>query len=490
MRTYLEIGTNDFDTLNDKFADRANWRGVSVEAVPEYFNRLTKLDKNQYVNAVCTEKACRPMMFYYVPASVIAEHNLPTWLRGCGSMDIGKQVSLQAYSKYVRRVELDTVAVEALLSMDIFTDKLTGRKRIDLLKIDTEGHDFVLLHEILRYVQPTNIIFEVIFMTEDEFVTTDFKLRELGYTCRGRDGDSIQYSIPSTLLIVDADWSTGSIAKDLRCISAERHVDFIDWKKYIPTGTLEMMISEYDSVVAFCLSSPRGWITLAKHGVVCCGKIEVDWVKDKELLGGCFGSVCYQTYRELLKLNVKKPVFYTPVTARMSRFQYKPIPTKIRTLGWCGLPASAQNFGGVDAKRYCMFEEIVEKTGLTPVVSYQDYNYDNMSEFYDKVDLLVCTSCTEGGPLGVFEAMACGIPVISTPVGVVLECPCISKFETADEAVQIIGELQSVPDALLDYRNIQTFTMENAMSTENLEHYWEDFFRECDRLNTNRVRFF
>lgn len=46
---------------------------------------------------------------------------------------------------------------------------------------------------------------------------------------------------------------------------------------------------------------------------------------------------------------------------------------------------------------------------------------EEMPNFYNSIDLYVCASKTEGTPLTVLEAMAMGIPVISTDVGIVLE---------------------------------------------------------------------
>lgn len=47
--------------------------------------------------------------------------------------------------------------------------------------------------------------------------------------------------------------------------------------------------------------------------------------------------------------------------------------------------------------------------------------YHKMREFYSSIDVLVCMSETESGPMPVIESMACGTPVISTAVGVVPE---------------------------------------------------------------------
>lgn len=46
---------------------------------------------------------------------------------------------------------------------------------------------------------------------------------------------------------------------------------------------------------------------------------------------------------------------------------------------------------------------------------------DEMKNFYAKLDIYVCASISEGTPNPVLEAMACGVPVISTDVGIVSE---------------------------------------------------------------------
>jgi glycosyltransferase involved in cell wall biosynthesis len=43
---------------------------------------------------------------------------------------------------------------------------------------------------------------------------------------------------------------------------------------------------------------------------------------------------------------------------------------------------------------------------------------EDVARLYNQTRMLVCASTSEGGPRVTVEAMACGIPVISTPVGV------------------------------------------------------------------------
>jgi glycosyltransferase involved in cell wall biosynthesis len=46
---------------------------------------------------------------------------------------------------------------------------------------------------------------------------------------------------------------------------------------------------------------------------------------------------------------------------------------------------------------------------------------DDMAQLYQQARMLVCASTVEGNPRVTIEAMACGVPVISTPVGIMPE---------------------------------------------------------------------
>lgn len=60
----------------------------------------------------------------------------------------------------------------------------------------------------------------------------------------------------------------------------------------------------------------------------------------------------------------------------------------------------------------------IESYGIE--VFYRPFLPDQlMPAFYNALDMYVCTSRVEGGPVPVLESMACGTPVISTPVGVI-----------------------------------------------------------------------
>ena len=72
-------------------------------------------------------------------------------------------------------------------------------------------------------------------------------------------------------------------------------------------------------------------------------------------------------------------------------------------------------------------------------VEYEDY-----PGIYDKMDCMLITSKEEGGPICAIEALACGIPIITTPVGVTKDIIVKDNgyfYNTANDAVDILSRL-------------------------------------------------
>lgn len=97
-------------------------------------------------------------------------------------------------------------------------------------------------------------------------------------------------------------------------------------------------------------------------------------------------------------------------------------------IGWVG--NSATKINGVDLKGF--------HTIITPVIQelkaegynikehYADRNIkwrtaDEMPQYYSEIDLCLCTSIHEGTPMPIIESMSCGVPVMTTDVGIVRE---------------------------------------------------------------------
>lgn len=64
---------------------------------------------------------------------------------------------------------------------------------------------------------------------------------------------------------------------------------------------------------------------------------------------------------------------------------------------------------GYSIKLYCADKN----TNFIPI--------DKMNEYYNKIDVYVCVSITEGTPKPLIEAMGCAVPIITTDVGVARE---------------------------------------------------------------------
>lgn len=129
-------------------------------------------------------------------------------------------------------------------------------------------------------------------------------------------------------------------------------------------------------------------------------------------------------------------------------------------VGWVGNSAwGRQRQGYADTKGYhrlfrpTMAELLsrghaVEAKVADPQVKLVDFA--DMPDFYRQLDVYVCTSLMEGTPNPVLEAMACGIPVVTTDVGIVpevfgdlqrrfiIEQPTVEKFAVA--VAELMGD--------------------------------------------------
>jgi glycosyltransferase involved in cell wall biosynthesis/2-polyprenyl-3-methyl-5-hydroxy-6-metoxy-1,4-benzoquinol methylase len=125
-------------------------------------------------------------------------------------------------------------------------------------------------------------------------------------------------------------------------------------------------------------------------------------------------ALLYAEFAPLLAM----PVYYTPNGVDLDLFRPGDPPANARLrVGWAG---SLQNFGrdlrGFDAiAEACAALPGVE---LAPAIKEDgSRRHEAMAEYYRGLDVYVCASRCEGTPNPCLEAAACGVPLVTTPVG-------------------------------------------------------------------------
>ena len=141
MPFFIEVGTCDFDTL-DKLATNG-WKGIMVEPITEYIDKLPKHDNIHYENIAISNVKGNVDVHYIDPDKI--KHEKDEWMKGISSIN-GASGPLD-FNKHIERfrnckkVNVETLTLNELCEKYNVTE-------IDLLKIDTEGHDFIVLSTI------------------------------------------------------------------------------------------------------------------------------------------------------------------------------------------------------------------------------------------------------------------------------------------------------------------------------------------------------
>lgn len=127
---------------------------------------------------------------------------------------------------------------------------------------------------------------------------------------------------------------------------------------------------------------------------------------------------------------------------RFDRIRDRPI-----IIGWVGNSKWGPELGdvkGVDTILRPAIEQL-QQEGLDIVEHFADRQirmiaHDEMPDYYTAIDLYICTSLIEGTPNPILEAMASGIPVISTNVGLVTELfgPKQREFILKDRSIKAL----------------------------------------------------
>jgi|LakMenEpi03Aug12_release.lakeMendotaPanAssembly.Ray.scaffolds.fasta_scaffold44301_4 FkbM family methyltransferase len=183
---FIEIGTSDFDTL---LQTTENQIGLSIEPLKIYLNRLPNNSHVIKVNCAISDKNGTTNVFWVKPED-IDEYELSGYLKGCNSI-IRPHITTE---RELKEKQLEFLLNQTECEM-ITWDRLVERydiENVDLLKIDTEGHDCIIVNSILDSkckVLPKKLWFEANELTNPKFIEKTVKrLESFGYTIIDNNG--------------------------------------------------------------------------------------------------------------------------------------------------------------------------------------------------------------------------------------------------------------------------------------------------------------
>lgn len=170
----------------------------------------------------------------------------------------------------------------------------------------------------------------------------------------------------------------------------------------------------------------------------------------------------------------------------LDRFLQNDRPTIV---GWTGNSQWGTWVDGLDHKGFLTIIKVaveeLQREGVAVTGNFIDRNvnglpFDQMPAYYNSLDIFLCASDIEGTPNTVLEAMACGLPVISTNVGIVPEVfgerqkEFITDRDVASIKVKIRQLVENPPLR-------QQLSQENLASIQDWSwqvktEKWHDFF--------------
>jgi len=291
------------------------------------------------------------------------------------------------------------------------------------------------------------------------------------------------------LLIVDfLNWAWGIKAKALKKYLPQYDIDIVTIKNLPKTN-----VKRYDVIHSFSwtdttLAGHRKLSTCGISGHVFLARYQE--AKSKIKMFSAATTTSKKLYALAKKHNLNKVIYNTP-NGVDETFFYPKINKKKNdkfVIGWVGKETTGGfNKVPIDFKGYGhvlqpLMRKLKNRKNIELRFVKNDFrnsiSREAMIDFYQKLDLFICTSYREGTPNPVFEASACGIPVISTDVG------CIPELITNNHNGLIIPSYDNKNDIVekniinLFYKNIILLKENNDLTRQMGEHNRETIERD------------
>jgi FkbM family methyltransferase len=191
--TFLQVGSNNGgwgDPIKKNIVDRYSKEsikvvGVLIEPVPYLFeNLITSYSNvpNVFFENIAIDTKAGTRVFYQISqrAKSELEDKIPIWWDQIGSFDkdhINKHLS-GILSSYIEEIEVPTQPLSLVIEK-------YGFRNVDLLHIDTEGHDLIVLESMgLSENKPSVILIEHAHLNSEDREYLANLLPEHGYKLR------------------------------------------------------------------------------------------------------------------------------------------------------------------------------------------------------------------------------------------------------------------------------------------------------------------
>jgi glycosyltransferase involved in cell wall biosynthesis len=178
-------------------------------------------------------------------------------------------------------------------------------------------------------------------------------------------------------------------------------------------------------------------------------------------------------------LSVDGCVIFNPV--EVDNLKTLSTPNEIKSFGLMGRFDYEKNFESaikafIEANKEGKFELVIagdgqlkdKLMGLSQLCSHNSINFigqvSNKSDFYKKIDCLVCSSFYEGGPLVVMEAMLAKRLIISTEVGFLQSFNKLLYIKTGSNIIDLKGAINIAKDIPIE--KIEDMTKNNQLFCE------------------------
>ena len=186
--SFVQIGANDGvknDPINE-FILKNNWKGILVEPMPLFYEKLLKNYSNQinlkFENVGIADKS-GDLDFYYLPA----KFNEPDWIQQIGTFSLDSiKLNLEGFDHLLSEItskKIKVITIDELVKKHSVTN-------LDLVVIDAEGFEYKILSNINKLgFLPTYIFFEWGSMTKEDFNNCVKLLASSGYKLFQSGGD-------------------------------------------------------------------------------------------------------------------------------------------------------------------------------------------------------------------------------------------------------------------------------------------------------------